>query len=194
MKRQKTYRFLWAISLLIVVSLACVLTDTVDRIREGQQAVETIQGIATEFDESGIISTGQAFATEIDESGLQETAMAVATEIGDAGIPETAQSFATEIVVDPADIPPDIPIFEGEKEAFVGSDQVISYFVTAEFQDVLNYYQNEMPARGWIKVETGTVVTDTTANLIFEKDGRTVTIILGEVPFVGKVTVVINLP
>ena len=194
MDRQKTYRFLLMISLLVIVSLACALTSTIDRIREGQQAVETIQGIATEFDESGIISTGEALATEIDESGLQETALAVATDIGESGIPETAQAFATDIVIDPGDVPADIPIFEGEKEAFVGSDQVISYFVKAEFQDVLNYYQSEMPARGWTAVDTGTVVTDSTANLIFKKDGREVTIVIGEVPFVGQVTVVISLP
>lgn len=194
MNWQKTYRILWGISLLVIVSLACGLTNTIDRIREGQQAVETMQGIATDFDESGIISTGQAIATDIDESGLQETAVAVATDIGESGIPETAQAFATDIVVQPEDVPADIPIFEGDKEAFVGSEQVISYFVKAEFQAVLNYYQNEMPARGWRKVDTGTIVTDTTATLIFEKDGREVTIVIGEIPFVGQVTVVINLP
>ena len=209
MKRQRFYRSFIGIGVLVIVSLACGLTEAVDRVREGQQAIETIQGVATQFDESGMLETGQAVATKIDESGLQETAQAVATdidesglqetaqavvtEIDESGVKETAQAFATEIVVEPGDVPPDIPIMDGEKEAFVGSDQVISYFIKAEFQDVLNYYQAEMPARGWTQVDAGTIVTDTTATLQYEKDGRRVDIILGEVPFVGQVTVVINM-
>jgi hypothetical protein len=194
MDRQINYRFLLGISLFVIVNLACMLSNLVDNVRQGQEAIETIQGIATEFDESGVIATGEAIATQFDESGLQDTAQAIVTEISESGIQETAQSFATEIVVQPEDVPADIPIMDGEKDAFVGSDQVISYFISASFEDVKTFYETEMPANGWTKVESGTIVTDTTATLVYEKGGQEVMIVLGEVPFVGNVTVVINLP
>ncbi len=193
MNRQNTYRFLLVISLIVVVSLACGLTESVDRVREGQKAVQTLQGVATQIDESGIVETGQAIATQVDESGIKETVGAVATEVDESGAKETLQAFATEIVVEPGELPPDIPIMEGEKDAFVGSDQAVSYFISAEFDDVLNFYQNQMPANGWTQVETKTTITDITATLQYKKGDRQMDIVLSKVPFLGQVSVIITM-
>lgn len=193
MRRQNQFRILWGISLIVVMSIACGLTGAVDRIREGQQAVATIQGIVTQIDESGIISTGQAIATEIDESGLSETAMAAVTEIAESGISETAQAFATEIVIDPGDVPPDIPIMDGDKSAFVGTEQNITYTIDMEFQQVLDYYQREMPARGWSEVEGSSVISDNFATLQYTKPGKQADISITEIPILGQVTVLISI-
>jgi hypothetical protein len=192
MNQNKTYRMILVASMIVVISLACGLTNTADNLREGAKAIETLQGIATEIDESGIVSTGQAIATEIDESGIPETAQAVATDIGELGIPETAQVFATQIVVEPGEVPPDVPIMEGEKTAFFGSDQAITYTIGAEFQDVLDYYERELTALGWSKVVAGSTIGDSLASLKYEKSGRTINLVITELPFIGQVTVAIT--
>jgi hypothetical protein len=193
MNRQRTFQYILGISLFVFASLACGLTGTIDRVREGQQAVQTLQGVATEIGESGVVETGQAIATQVDESGIKETAGALATEVGESGAKETVQAFATEIVVEPGELPPDIPIMDGEKEGFIGSEQAVSYFVKAEFEDVLNFYQSQMPANGWTEVETETTITDNTATFRYQKGDRQVDIVLAKVPFLGQVSVIMNI-
>jgi hypothetical protein len=58
---------------------------------------------------------------------------------------------------------------------------------------VLEFYLTQMPQNGWAKVDYGTVVTDTAANLNFEKDGRKAAIVITAVPFLNQTTVVITL-
>jgi hypothetical protein len=163
--------------MLVIASLACGLSGTLDRLNEGKEAIETIQGVAT----------------QIGESGLPETVQAVGTQIEESGVPETMQAFATEIVVEPGEVPPDIPVMEGEKNAFFGSEETITYTIDAGFQDVLDYYQREMPARGWTKIEGSSVVTEALATLQYEKPDRKATVVLTEIPFVNQVTVAINI-
>ena len=192
MNRQSIYKFLLGVTLLLAVGLACSLTDSIDQLREGKEAIETVQGIATQIDESGLVETGQAMATKVDESGLSETAQALVTEVDESGIAETVQAMATELVVQPGDVPADVPIWEGNKTAFVGSDQVISYSTNDSFQELLNFYEREMIARGWTKIQLGTVISDTSADLHYEKDGRKVNVIIQKLPIVNMVSVVIN--
>jgi hypothetical protein len=204
MNRQRVFRRIWAISLLAIISLGCGLISQVNGLRSTAQSVGTVveggrellgtgQAIATQADESGIIETLQAAATKVGESGLQETVQAAATQIEDAGLRETVQAMATDIFIAPEDVPADIPVIAGEKSDFVGSPQAISYFVKTDFNSVLSFYQQEMPARGWSKIDYGTTITDTSAELFYEKGGRRVTVFIAEVPIVNQVAVVITL-
>ena len=165
------------VGFLALLSLACVLTSTIDRIRQGKRAIETAQGVAT----------------RIDAQSFKKTAGAAATQAGDSGFSKTAQAVATEMAVEPGDVPPDIPILPGEKFAFVGSEQVISYAVEVDFQTALDFYQVTMPAKGWVMAEVGTVIGERSADLHYEKPGRKVGIAITQVPFVGQVSVVISM-
>ena len=186
-------RIICWLSLLVIVSLACGLTDTAERLQEGAQAVETIQGIVTQIDETGIRETVQAVGTDFGESGIPETAQAVTTELAEKGFQETAQAFATDIVIQPGEVPPDIPIMEGEKSAFVGQENTITYTIDEEFKHVLDFYQSEMPARGWTKVEGASVISDRFASLQFTKSGQRVDVILTAIPILEQVTVLITM-
>lgn len=204
MQRQKIFRSLWAISILTIVSLGCGLVSQVSGLKSTAQSVGTVveggrellgtgQAIATQVDETGFKRTLQAAATRVGESGLKETVEAAVTQIEDSGLRETVQAMATDIFISPEDVPPDIPIMAGEKSAFVGSQQAISYFVKSDFVSVLAFYQQEMPARGWSKIDYGTTITDSTAELHYEKPGQKATVVITEVPVVDQVTVVITL-
>jgi hypothetical protein len=82
---------------------------------------------------------------------------------------------------------------EGEKSAYVGSAQAVSYFIGAGFDTVLDFYRREMENQGWSKTDYGTALTETYAELHYEKDGRKAVVVITEVPFVNRTTVVITL-
>jgi hypothetical protein len=139
-----------------------------------------------------LLGTGEALITEVAGSGAAQTAKAFVTQEAPL-LKETAQAIATNVLATPSDVPEDIPVMEGEKSAFVGSARAISYIVEQDFLTVLDFYQQEMPANGWTKAEYGTTITDTQAELHFEKGERTVIIVIAQVPFTAKTMVVITI-
>lgn len=213
MGNKTIFRLLLAVSILALFGLSCSLVSQVGGIKSTVQAgqellqtgqavvteaqvgslVQTAQAIATQVDESGVKETMQAAATKVEESGAQETIQAAATQIDESGLQETAQAVITQVILSPDQAPPDIPLFEGEKNAFVGSPQLISYFVNADLKPVLDFYQTQMPLNGWMKVDYGTVVTDVSATLYYEKEGRKATVVITVVPILNQTTVVITL-
>jgi hypothetical protein len=174
MQRRKLFRFLMLLNILVVVSLACAVTNTVNTARQIGEGIETVQGIAT----------------QIDESGIKETAQAAATEIIESGAVETAQAALTEVVVKPDDLPEDVPLMDGYF-ALVGTDTDITYSINEEYQSVIDFYRTQMPALGW--TETKAEISDSISNLSYEKNGRTADFILTEVPILGTIQVVIGL-
>ena len=182
-----TIRRLGAVALLVTFSLGCQIVSTIGGVKSNANAVATEIGGGRE-----IIGTGEAFVTDIAGSGAVETAQAFVTqEI--PSLKETAQAIATRALATPSDVPEDIPIMEGEKNAFVGSARGISYIMDTDFQVVLGFYQSEMPARGWAEIEYGTVVADNQAELHFEKGGRKVIVVIAKIPFTSKTMVVITI-
>lgn len=159
------YRHLLATSLLLVASLACGLTNTLNKLWQSAREIEPAPGLAT--------------------------AQALITEVG-SGIPQTALAKVTELVVEPGDVPPDIPIWPGEKSGFVGSEQVFSYSASEDFAPVLEFYQREMRANGWREISRFSVTTPSSADLYYEKAGREVNIVINTLPLVDRVTVVIS--
>lgn len=204
MRRRTIYRFIWVVSLLVVFSLGCGLVTQIKGLKStaevagtavesGRELLDTVQAIATQVDVSGVKVTLLAAATEVGESGFKETLQAISTQVEDSDFRETVQAAATQIFIPPEDIPEDIPVMDGEKNAFVGSSQAISYFIDADVGLVLEFYQREMPARGWSKIDYGTMVTDVSAELHYEKEDRKATVVISEVPVLGQVTVVITI-
>jgi hypothetical protein len=202
--RQITFRLVLGLILLVSFSLSCNIISRTNEVRstaegvatrveQGRGMLGTGQALATQVGESGYVETAQALATQVGESGLKETAQAYATQFEDSGYLETAQAVSTQFSLSPENVPSDIPLYEGEKNAFVASPQVVSYFIDADFDKVLAFYQREMPARGWIPVERGTVVTENTAELNYEKDGRTAMVVITTIPYINQTTIVISL-
>lgn len=202
--RPFTFRLILAMVLLLSFTLSCNLVSRVTEIRSTAEGVATRveqgrglfgtgQALATQVGESGFVETAQALATQVGESGLRETAQAYATQFEDSGYLQTAQAISTQFSLSPDNVPPDIPLYEGEKNAFVASPLAVSYFTAAEFEPVLTFYQREMLARGWIPVVRGTVVTENTAELNYEKEGRTALVVITTIPYINQTTVVISL-
>ena len=116
------------------------------------------------------------------------TPMPLATVTAGTQLSETAPAIPL-----PGQLPEDIPIMGGEKSAFVGSNQAISYLVDADFSTVVEFYEDEMAYWGWNRVAYGTRLTDAYAELPYEKEGRKAIVVIATVPFVDQTSVVITL-
>jgi len=196
--------YLIAFAILVTFTLSCGLLTQVENLKStaevmgttvqgGKEIVETGQALITQVDGSELVETAQGMATQIGDSGLQDTAQALVTQVSGSNIPATAKAVVTQIITSPEDIPDEIPVMEGEKSAFVGSQTAISYFIKAEFDQVLDFYQREMPARGWKQIDFGTTTTDSSAELHYEKANKKATVVITTVPFVEQVTIVITI-
>ncbi len=153
------------------------LAKTVEAVatEQGPGIIATAQAFATEQG-PGMIATAQAFATD-QGPGLVETAQSLATEEG-PGLVETAQAMATAFAESSQSPPDDIPIVSGTTENLFATQDTVSYFTPMEFQSVLSYYQQEMPANGWEADLTKTFQTADTAVLQYDKVDRHATITL----------------
>jgi hypothetical protein len=196
MRTKVFFRVVLLVVLLTAASLGCQL---VNRVREGVQAVGTGQAIATDIGSfatqiipGGIEETAQAMVTQIDESGLLETAQAAITEQA-PGLQDTAQAFTTEVYTSPEQAPADIPVMEGEKRAFVGTAQSVTYTVNAELKDVVAFYKQQMPANGWQASGTSGSSSDNMDESNWEKDGRKANVVVTQIPFVGQTIVAITI-
>lgn len=186
------FRIALVICLLVAASLACRLINNirqgVEMVGTGQAFATDLSGFATEIIPGGVVETAQAMITQVEQSGIVETAQSAITEQA-----PTIQAFVTEVYIDPEKAPSDIPVMEGEKSAFVGTPSAVSYFINVEMAKVVNFYKQEMPAKGWTFIQSDSTEDETTAELKFQKGGRKATVMITEVPFVGQTTVVITI-
>jgi hypothetical protein len=80
----------------------------------------------------------------------------------------------------------DVPMpAEADLGTLIGSPDSFSVITDQEFDEVLAFYQTEMEAQGWSKVDYGTRITEGDAELHYRKDEINVTVILARIPFVG---------
>jgi cytochrome c551/c552 len=154
--------------------------------QQGPGLIATAQAFATEQG-PGFIETAQAFATQ-EGPGFIETAQAFATQEG-PGLLETAQAMATAVAGSNQAPPEDIPIVSGTTENLYTTDEIVTYITPLDFQSVLAFYQQEMPANGWEADSTNTALTANTAVLQYDKVDRHATITLSESD--GKTVVLI---
>jgi len=192
-----TYRFAW-ISLLVIGGLACSLLSGLGQtskdvqsistdIGKGKQLVATVQPIITQIEGLKLLETLQNF-TKSQVPGALETMKAVATVQG-VGMVETVQAYATSHApslketgqamatqLSPGEVPGDIPVVEGDKTEFYSSQEIVSYGTPLDFQTVLDFYKNEMPAKGWTLVEAAATEMENFASLPYDKPTRRTTI------------------
>jgi hypothetical protein len=196
MRSKLYFRLLLLISLLVAASLGCQLVDNITEgvkfVGTGRAVATDIKALTTQIIPPGLDETARALGTQVDESGVLKTAQAAITEKA-PGIGETAQAIVTEVYTSPEEAPADIPIMDGEKSAFVGTSQAVSYFINAEFQDAVDFYKKEMPNKGW---QADTSKDSTSENLVelhFTKDNRSATVVITQIPFVGQTTIAITI-
>lgn len=106
---KKSYRFIFALTLLAAASLACTLFSGLSRdvgqlrstaqsvattVKQGQELIQTGQAVATQVLGNEIVQTARAFATE-QGSELLATGQAFITQEG-PGLLATGQTIATE--------------------------------------------------------------------------------------------------
>lgn len=171
-----------ALVTLLAATLACsTITDLVER---GRSAQSTVEAFATEG--NALAATAEALATDLDAGNLEATAQALATKLAGSGLSATAEALASEQAVElptlpplatddsfgPGEAPADIPLMDGERELFFGSEDVISYFIQADYAAVLEFYKQGMPDDGWRFVSDQSVESDGAAVLVYEKTDR----------------------
>ncbi len=196
----QVFRVVLVITLLIGGSVACSLFSGISEqigdvrataegaataIQRGQEVIATVQSAATEVMGSGLaqtieavatqqgpglIATAEAFATDQGPEYI-DTAQAFATQEG-PGLIETAQAIATALAGGNQTPPDDIPIVNGTTENLFATAETVSYFTPMDFQSVLAYYQQEMPANGWEADSSNTILTANTAVLQYGKADR----------------------
>ena len=171
--------------LLLILSLACstvtgvqrdaediketaesMVTEAVELATEGLPLGETAQAYATEVPD--LKETIQAYATEAPD--LQETVEAVITEKPD--VVKTVEAMATE-GFNMGEAPSDVPVVdESTITNFYGSDSVVSYITTQDFETVVDFYKTEMPANGWEGDPSKTFEAKNTSTTIWNQTDR----------------------
>lgn len=204
MKTKTITVFLLGLSLLALLALSCSIVTRAGELKatgealatsveSGRETLGTGQAIVTQIDESGIKATMEAATTEIHESGAKETIQAVATDIDESGIQQTVQAVVTDLPGFSGEKPADIPVLSDGVNDLVASSNLVSYFSAGNFQQVLDFYQLEMPANGWIKIDRDSSTIENLATLVFQKGGRRATVVITQIPFIKQVTVLITI-
>lgn len=191
-------------------------------VREGRDLLATLRVVGTQVGETGLLGTAQALATQAGEAGLLETAQAFATEQGPAALATvqafateqgpsaiataeafatqqgpslaaTASSYATQVAGSIGQLPPDIPIVDGEKDAFIQSLELVSYITALPYEQVVTFYKEQMLPNGWTKVDSGWVETGQASVLRYEKPDRQATVTITRNPLDGRTVVLVTI-
>ncbi len=158
--------------------------------KEGPALLATVQAFATE-EAPQMLATAQAYATQ-SGPGILSTVQNLATEQG-PGLIETAQAAATRLAGPANEKPADIPIVEGDKENLFLSEAVVSYQTSLDLSQVLSFYEQQMPVNGWSFQEKESVMSETTAVMIYDKANRRATLTLTRDLASAKTIVVISI-
>lgn len=217
--KARTFQAAWlALILLLAASLACNTVNRIGDTRETVQAVAssvsqgrdmlaTIGALGTQVGSTGLLETAQALATQAGESGLLETAVAFATQQGPFAIATaqafatqqgpaamaTAEAYATQVAGSLGNLPPDIPIVDGDKDAFVKSLELVSYITALDYAQVVDFYKQQMPANGWTQASSGWVETAQLTVLRYEKIDRVSTVTITHNPVDTRSVVLVTI-
>lgn len=114
--------------------------------------------------------------------------------------PSTIQTLDTplptvdESLAPPAqtNLPPDIVLPPGEQIDLFVSQNLITFQMLGNFQQLVGFYDNQMVLSGWKKETLDSYTTDAAARLIFTKDNTKVSISLRLNSISGFTTIVIT--
>ena len=164
--------------LVLLFSLACSsLTGISNRANEVKETAESV------------VTDAVSLATE--GTPLVETAVAVITE--NPEIVQTIEAIATE-GLDMGTAPADIPVVDKSTiQNFYGSDTIVSYTTSQDFQTVVEFYKTEMPANGWETDPSMTFEVKNTATLTWNQVGRQAIVIITVNPVDNSTVVAITI-
>lgn len=172
--KQNNYRIV-LFALLLLVTLACQTISNVTDDIEGLQT--TAQSAATQavglVTQVGDLAT-QAVSLATQGAPLLETASAWATQNPDIEI--TLQALPTTLAGQ-GDAPANIPVVGSDTlTMYYATKESVSFATTQDFQTVINFYKEQMPANGWSIDDGFSVETDELAVYSYKMDGQTATI------------------
>jgi hypothetical protein len=206
-------------SLLLGITLACNLLSNMQGdlgeargtaaaiATEARGFVTQVEGLATEVDARSALATLESFVTQ-EGPEAEATLKALGTKAAESNIYETAQAFVTQEGPDllatvqaiatqglqPNDPPDDIPLVAQSNLKYLYATQsTVSYQTDLDYQTVLEFYKQEMPANGWEFDSQGSVETGNAAVLRYEKIDRTANVALGSVSPGQTTTVLITI-
>lgn len=171
---RRTFKLGWLIAVMAMTAMAC----TCGALGQASSAVETAQALAT---------AGQELATAAGE--FQTQAVEIATQVATTGAVETLQAQATSSDITFGSGPADVPVYDGAINV-VGTDEALTYQVSATAQEVVDFYKAEMPNNGWEESQPPVASGPVTA-LTYTKDGREATVTVTE--FGGSITVAVGI-
>ena len=168
----------------IITQAEGIATQIVD-----SKAFETVQAIATQQGPA-YITTGQALATKAADEGYLQTAKALITQ-GSSELLPTFQAVATQYLFR-GPPPDDIPIIsDGELTNLLTNQSTISYYVTVDLPQVVDFYQTTMPEHDWVDVTDSNLIKTDAAVLKFFKPEQVATITLTANPISQQTVVLI---
>lgn len=207
------FKIVWLLIVLVGLSLACESLSAIGD--DYNQARGTAGAIATQA--QGIITQAEGIATQIVDSKAFETLQAIATQQGpayqalatkaaDEGYLQTAEALITQgssellptfqavatqyLFRGPP--PDDIPIIsDGELTNLLTNQSTISYYVTVDLPQVVDFYQTTMPEHDWVDVTDSNLIKTDAAVLKFFKPEQVATITLTANPISQQTAVLI---
>lgn len=211
------FKFVWILIVLVGLSLACesltAIGDDYNQARgtagaiatQAQGIITQAKGIATQIGDSqafetaqaiatqqgpAYIATGQALATRAADEGYLQTAEALINQ-GSSELLPTFQAIVTQYLFR-GPPPDDIPIIsDGEITNLLTNQSAISYYVTVDLPQVVDFYQTTMPDQDWVDVTDSSSITEDAAVLKFFKPERVATITLTANPISQQTVVLI---
>lgn len=175
-------RWLLFLAGVLLVTSACSLFSTV--LNPVDKAVSEIEDLATQVDMDQLEEELSTLATEL-PSTLE--AMPNVDDLGDLGdIQATADAFQESFTSGEA--PEDIPRVDERQDLFTSKD-IVSYRTSLSFDEVLAFYQEQMPLNDWESVPDSSVIMAESVVLAFEKPDRNAFVTLNLDPQDGKTMV-----
>jgi hypothetical protein len=89
--------------------------------------------------------------------------------------------------------PQNIPLVPGEILNLFQSDNLITYTSPLIYDETVEFYESAMTQAGWQRIEMGSYVASSVAELIFRKDDREVQVLIRENPVSSQSYIVITI-
>lgn len=201
-RSQLVYLSLLTVLTLIACSFLSGLGQQVNEVKSTANSVETLAQQGDKF-----MGTAQSMATELSQSGLYKTAQVIITQQG-PGILETAQAYATnegpsmlqtiqaavtQMGENNGQVPSDIPVLKEGMSDLYASANIVKYNTPTELSKAIDFYKSNMPAQGWTKNDTGTLISDYTAVLNYTKGTRSASVSLSVNPATKQTLIIITI-
>jgi hypothetical protein len=186
MTHRKYFRWLWLICIVVMVSISCSLLGNVVENQINKTISTQVESVVTNADV-------QSIATQVDLNSIvtQIDVGSLATQINPDEIFNTVETMIPgEGTSEPP--PPDVPIMPANSD-LVTSKTSIEFTVQNSIKEVTDYYEKEMPAKGWTKVQAESKVESDVTTLVFTKDNRKATITIEEDIIFGGTSVTIDI-